>query len=158
MSAPLRDITVYYNGTKIKDAPDGWKFRELVNYLSDYYHHRLERYKPPNTTRICVNLNSRKTEEDQSVFGSICAVSVKFDEQEYLRRTDNERYKYILDLIHFSIIQIAEELNWDKKVFEKAYHYILKNDFKFIKHYPLKKSKDRKKIAQSIIVKGICKK
>jgi hypothetical protein len=40
MGAPLYDITIYYHGQVIKDAPFEWDFHQTVNYIADCYHDR----------------------------------------------------------------------------------------------------------------------
>ena len=60
MGAPLYDITIYYNGNVIKDAPEDWDFRRTANYIADFYHDRLNGYKPTKTGRICIHLDSIK--------------------------------------------------------------------------------------------------
>ena len=36
MGAPLYDITIYYFGQVIKDAPEDWDFRRTVNYIATF--------------------------------------------------------------------------------------------------------------------------
>lgn len=71
MGAPLYDITIYYNGNVIKDAPKDWDFRRTVNYIADFYHDRLNGYKPTKTGRICIHLGPTKNWDKPNYFGAI---------------------------------------------------------------------------------------
>ena len=153
MGFSLQDITIYYRGSVIKDAPEDWNFRKKVNYIADFYHNRLNGYKPPKTGRICVHLGPTKDWDKPHYFGAICSYDNTIDESKYLGLTKLEKYKYILELLHQTIIELADIYGWDKSIFMSAYNYILESDFKFEKSYPEKKSKDRKHIAQIILIK-----
>ncbi|MBC7862909.1 MAG: hypothetical protein IAF38_08030, partial [Bacteroidia bacterium] len=153
MGAPLNDITIYYSGNAIKDAPEDWDFRRTVNSISDFYHDTLNGYKPPKTGRICIHLSSEKNSQKPIYFGSICSYWNVIDEGKYLNFHKKEKYKYILDLLHSTILEIAEIYGWDKTVFNNSYDHIIKTDFAFEKRYPEKKSRDRKMLGQVLLVK-----
>ncbi|WP_266205308.1 hypothetical protein [Pontibacter kalidii] len=150
---PLDDITVYYNGTKIKDTPFDWEFRKAVNFVSDYYHNSLDGYKPPKTGRICIQINKESVSQEPSYFGAICTLYTTMDEELYLRLCKVEQYRYLLDLIHNTVMEAADKLGWDKSVFESAYQTVLGSDFVFEKRYKEKKSRDRKSIGIAILAK-----
>ena len=143
MGAPLYDITIYYVGQVIKDAPEDWDFRRTVNYIADFYHDRLNVYKPPKTGRICIHLGSTKNWKKPKYFGAICSYDNIIDEDKYLSLSKKEKYRYILEILHSTVIEIADIYDWDKNVFSNAYNHILEHDFKFEKYYPEKKSKDK---------------
>lgn len=153
MGAPLHDITIYYNGSVIKDAPQDLDFRRIVNYIADFYHDRLNGYKPTKTGRICIHLGPTKNWDKPNYFGAICSYDNIIDENKYLSLSKKEKYKYILEILHSTVIEIANIYNWDKSVFNKAYEHIIESDFKFEKYYPEKKSKNRKHIGQVILTK-----
>lgn len=153
MGAPLYDITIYYNGNVIKDAPQDLNFWRKVNYIADFYHDRLNGYKPKKTGRICIHLGPTKNWDKPFYFGSICSYNNVIDENKYLSLSKMEKYKYILDILHSTVIEIADIYDWDKSVFNNAYKHMLESGFKFEKYYPEKKSKDRKQIGQIILVK-----
>lgn len=154
MGAPLYDITIYYNGTKIKDAPEDLSFRNIVNYIADFYHDKLDRYKPKKTGRICVHLGTEIQWNEPNYFGSICHISNIIDEDKFLNFIKKEdKFKYILELLHETILIASRHLNWDDSKFINSYNQILQSDFKFRKEYKLKKSKSRKKSAYAIIEK-----
>jgi hypothetical protein len=153
MGAPLNDITIYYNGQVIKDAPDDLDFRKTVNYIADFYHDRLNGYKPPKTGRICIHLGPSKNWDKPSYFGAICSYDNVIDEQKYLSFSKKEKYKYILDLLHSTVSEIASIYNWEQAIFNEAYNHIIESGFKFEKFYPEKKSKDRKHTGQIILTK-----
>src|SRR5688572_18786940 len=95
---PLTDITVYYEGGKDPST----EFRFEMNYISDMYHNRLERYKPPKTARICLHLrHEKRTRVTPIYFGAICSYDAMFDFQKYEAiAKKRDRYKFIVDLIH----------------------------------------------------------
>ena len=153
MGYPLSDITVYYDGTIIKDAPKDWEFRNLVNYVSDFYHDQLDKYKPPKTSRICIHLNSANTCKEPIFFGSICSLYQIIDERSYLSLNKQEKFEYILKLIHDSVIKASKILNWETDVFKTAYDNVLNSNFRFRKNYVDKKSRNRKNIGKVFITK-----
>lgn len=153
MSRTLLDITLYYNGSEIKDAPHDWAFRHTVNFIADFYHNSLNGYKPPHTSRICIHLESNKKWDKPIYFGSICNYDAIIDESKYLILSKKEQYCYILDLLHTSVSEIAAFCNWDQSVFDSAYKHILDNDFRFEVNYPEKKSKDKKHIGKVVLRK-----
>ena len=149
MGAPLHDITIYYYGKGINDR----YFRRTANYIADFYHDRLNGYKPSRTGRICIELGSIKKRQKPDYFGSICSYDNIIDEQKYLSLPKEGKYKYILDLLHSTVSEISALYNWEQTVFDKAYKEIIESEFKFEKFYPEKKSKDRKHTAQIILTK-----
>jgi hypothetical protein len=146
----LTDITIYCDGEK-----EPWtEFRFETNYVSDMYHNRLDGYKPHKTGRICLHLRDKKIFEKPNYFGAICSYEVEFDFTKYNAiESKSERYKFILDSIHKTILEMADILNWDKDVFIKSYDSILRDNFKFIKEYPKKTSRDKKSVGQVTIEK-----
>lgn len=154
MGYPLTDITVYYSGTEIKDTPKDWTFRREVNFISDFYHNQLNKYKPPKTSRICLHVSNKNIWEKPNHFGSICSFGTEIDEKKYLSLTKGQKYKYLLDLIHNSSIEITKHLNWDKEPFENAYRRIIENNLEFRISHKLKKSQDKLKTAHTIIEKS----
>jgi hypothetical protein len=147
---PLTDITVYYDNEK-----EPWTdFRYETNYISDMYHNRLDGYKPQKTGRICLHLRDKKIFEKPDYFGAICSYDIEFDFTKYkVIESKLDRYKLILDSIHKTILEMANILNWDKSVFIKSYDSILSDNFKFIKEYPTKTSRDKKTVGQVTIEK-----
>jgi hypothetical protein len=147
---PLTDITVYFDNEQ-----EPWTdLRYETNYISDMYHNRLNGYKPPKTGRICLHLRDKKIFEKPSYFGAICSYDIEFDFAKYKAiEKKSDRYKFILDSVHKTILEIAKILNWDKEVFIKSYDSILGDDFKFIKVYPTKISRNKKAVGQITIEK-----
>jgi hypothetical protein len=147
---PLTDITVYCDEEK-----EPWtEFRFEVNYISDFYHNRLDGYKPPKTARICLQLRDKAVFEKPNYFGAICSYEITFDLNKYKAIADKlDRYKFMLDLIHKAIIEMSDILKWDKGVFIKSYNSIIRDNFQFIKEYPTKTSRDKKNFGQVTIEK-----
>lgn len=154
MGFPLQDITIYYDGNVIEDTSKDLRFRRNVNYIADFYHDNLHRYKPPKTGRICVHFNSVKEHDKPIYFGAICSIYGVIDEKKYLEFNKKDQYQYILDLLHENIMIASNLLNWDNEVFETAYKRIIQSDFKFFKEYPAKKSRTRIHSAKPIITKS----
>ncbi|AHM59260.1 hypothetical protein D770_04965 [Flammeovirgaceae bacterium 311] len=150
---PLTDITVYYYGTKIQDTPKDWTFRKMVNYVSDFYHNSLNGYKPPKTARICIRVDDQLAKTDADYFGAICQVYTTMDELTYLTLDKIEQYRYLLNLIHKSVTKTAHQFNWDITVFNTAFDRVQDSEFKFIKEYETKASRDRKNTGQAILIK-----
>jgi hypothetical protein len=153
MGAILSDITIYYNGSQIKDAPEDWEFRRTLNFIADFYHNNLNGYKPIKTSRICIFFGTIKYLNKPGYFGSICSYYTIFDENKYLRLRKKEQYIYVLELLHTTIMEISIHLGWDNEIFESSYRQIIQNDFKFEKLYQEKISRDKKKIVQVKLTK-----
>jgi hypothetical protein len=68
--------------------------------------------------------------------GAICIYNKIFNEEEYLSLSKHGRYKYILDLLHFAVLELSETYGWDKSVFIKSYNHIIASQFKFERAYP----------------------
>lgn len=131
MPVLLNDITVYYFGDKIYDCPENWEFRKEVNYISDFYHKMLFGYKPPKTARICIHLHNHRAWGKPDYNGSICRVLNIIDDEKYLSLSKDDRYKYILELIHTACLECVGEFGWDKAIFVKAYDEVNKCNFNF---------------------------
>jgi hypothetical protein len=153
MGAPLYDITIYYSGQALKNTCNGFDFIRAANFIADFYHDSLNGYKPLKTGRICIHLGPTKTWAKPFHFGAICTYASIINETIYLGLTKQEKYNYILNLLHSTIIEIADIYNWDKTIFEHSYKHIIESDFIFEKKYPSKKSKDRKTVAQLVLTK-----
>jgi hypothetical protein len=136
MGRPLSDITIYYHGTLIKNTPEDSEFKKTINYISDFYHNSLEGYKPPKTSRITLHVESNISLAGPRYFGAICIYNKIFNEEEYLSLSKHGKYKYILDLLHFAVLELSETYGWDKSVFIKSYNHIIASQFKFERAYP----------------------
>ncbi|WP_192821103.1 hypothetical protein [Rufibacter sp. LB8] len=150
---PLTDITVYYDGNKIKGTTFVGEFKKAVNFISDYYHNSLAGYKPPKTGRICIQIKEKRFLQEPTYFGAICTLSSTMNEGKYLQLSKKEQYRYLLELIHTAVIEAAEKLGWDKSIFESAYHIVLGSDFVFEKRQKEKKAKNRKSTGVAILAK-----
>jgi len=154
MGRPLSDITIYYHGTVLKKTSEDLEFRKTVNYISDFYHNFLNGYKPPKTSRITLHLRPNISLTEPRYFGSICIYDKMIDEEKYLSLSKHEKYKYILDLLHFAILELSETYGWDKSIFINSYNHIISNRFKFERVYPKKTSRDRKSTGQVLLTKS----
>ncbi|MCV9385490.1 hypothetical protein [Reichenbachiella ulvae] len=150
---PLTDITVYYYGTNIQDTPKDWTFRKTVNYISDFYHNSLNGYKPPKTARICIRVDDQLAKGQADHFGALCQIYTTMNEQFYLTLSKIDQYNYLLNLIHESVSKAAHQFNWDIEVFNSAFNRVKNSNFKFIKEYDSKNSRDRKNTGQAILSK-----
>jgi len=152
----LNDITIYTENTKLEDISANSDFRLNANFISDYYHSRLDGYKPPKTGRICLILHplSQQHIGKQIIYtGAICQIYVPIDEQKYLHLSDHERYAYLLEILHSACIQAGGHLQWDKTIFKKAYESIISDKFVFSKTYESRLNRNRKYSARVLIRK-----
>jgi hypothetical protein len=154
MGAPLYDITVYYDGTAIKDAPEDSEFRTTVNFICDFYHQLLRGYKPPNTSRICIHLNPIQS-FTPGYFGSICSIPSTIDEHKFNRLNKQGQLEYLLHIVHEACLKAAGIFGWEKSVFENANKELRYLKFIFSFSYPTKLSRDRKKAAHVLIEKTL---
>ena len=153
MGTPFSDITLY-NPTPFKVGTAEYiEYASLNNFVSDLYVQKMYGYKPANTSRITIQPAYHDIWKRTWKNGSIVAIAPFYSHDEYASLERYGKYKYILDLIQVATIQLSEEYQWDKTVFERAYKEVLDNDFKFRIFYPAKLSKDKKKSATLSIEK-----
>jgi hypothetical protein len=113
----------------------------------------LSNYKPPKTSRICIHLAEGTELGEPSFFGSICSISIGFDEDKYLQLPIPEQHRYVLNIVNASCLYCAVVLGWDKDVFIDAFNEVQQRKFSFCLEYPIKNSRDRKKSAFVSVVK-----
>lgn len=157
---PFRDITIYYSDRETSDFDslnNPNHFRQTVNFICDFYHQLLNGYKPLKTSRLGIHFTHRFSDilGKPSYFGSICSVWCYFEEDKYLAFSGNVRIRYLLDLLHSSVIVTASTLGWDKEVFQNAYKKIIDADFRFVKEYPKKLNRVQSHTGQVILEKDI---
>lgn len=153
MGRAFSDITLYTPTSHKPDTPEYWEETSLINFISDLYVQKMYNYKPPKTTRITIQPAFYDVWNRTWKNGSIIAIAPFFSHDEYTLLDRKGKYKYILDIIQTSTLQLSEEYQWDKNVFEKAYREILEIDFEFRIVYPPKMSRDKKKLGQVIVEK-----
>lgn len=110
-------------------------------------------YKPPKTTRVSIVPSYHKIWNRTWADGSLKSIAPEFIYEKYLSLDKRGKYEYILDIIHSCMLQLSDEYEWDKAVFEKAHKEVLENDFRFKIEYPAKVSRDKKKSAKLCIEK-----
>lgn len=157
---PFRDITIYYSDRKTLDFDslnNPNHFRQTVNFICDFYHQLLNGYKPSKTSRLCIDFTQNFSDilGKPTYFGSICSIWCYFEEEKYLIVSGNVRLRYLLDLLHSSVIITSDTLDWDKEVFQNAYQKIIDADFQFVKEYPKKLNKPQTHTGQVILEKDI---
>src|SRR6187399_956870 len=148
---PLTDITIYSDHESVdKD------FARKANYICDLYHNRLDGYKPPKTSRICLHLSTLTINRPPIYIGSICEHYCHFNYENYEKLASKlKQFACILDLAHQAVMELAEIFKWDKTPFIRSYESIIIDNFRFIKEYPIKKSKDRCNAGQAILEKTV---
>jgi len=153
MGAPFSDITLYTPSIFTSETPEYWEEKSLINFISDLYVQKMYNYKPPHISRITIQPAFHETWNRTWKNGAIVAIAPFFDCEAFAALDKKGKYKYILDIIQISTLQLSEEYQWDKHVFERAYREILENDYEFKIAYPKKFSRDRKKLGQAVIEK-----
>ena len=153
MGTPFSDITLYAPTPHTVGSNQYIEETALKNYICDLYGICMHGYKPPNTTRVSIQPSFyniwAKTWRD----GSLISVAAYFNYDEYSKLSTKDKYKYILEIVHGTMLKLSLEYKWDKRVFEKAYHEILENDFTFKIDYPKKQSRDKQKHANIVLTK-----
>lgn len=153
MGAPFSDITLYTPTPHQPGTVEYWEDTSLKNFVSDLYMQKMHGYKPPKTSRITVQPAYHEIWNRTWKTGSIVAIAPYYSHDEYASHDKKGKYIYILDLIQRATIQLSEEYDWDKSVFENAYLEVLKCDFQFRVEYPSKQARDKKKVGRVVIVK-----
>lgn len=153
MGVPFGDITVYAS-IPFPVRSTAWnEMNSLINFVSDFYVQNMNGYKPPKTTRITIQPYYHGIWNRTWKNGSIVTIAPFFSYEEFSSFDKIGKYKYILDLIQTATIQLSEEYEWDRSVFENAYKKTLESNFEFNIRYPSKQSKDRKKIGTFVVAK-----
>lgn len=153
MGRPFSDITLYSPTPHTVGTSEYLEDTSLKNFVSDLYVQKMNGYKPPKTTRITIQPAYHNIWDRTWKNGSILAIAVFYSHEEYAALDKKGKYKYILDIIQTSTLQLSEEYQWDRTVFENAYKEVLENEFNFRIEYPKKISRDKKKIGQVVIEK-----
>jgi hypothetical protein len=154
MGAPFSDITLYTPTIYTVGTPEYIEETSLINFVSDLYVQNMNGYKPPKTSRITIQPAFHEIWNRTWKNGSIIAIAPFFSHNEFSSLNKPDKYRYILDLIQTATIQLSDEYQWDRTVFENAYKKILNGNFKFRIEYPAKQSKDRKKSGVFVIIKN----
>jgi len=148
MGYSFSDITLYYFSNN-----DSWEkeFTIRQNLVSNIYVDFFNGYKPKGTTRISITLEN----EDRifGFFGSILSLNTAFDKDKYWTKKPNEQNQIILDTIHRAVLLCADKYDWDKTVFELAYHKTIESGFIYKKELKRKLSKDKQHYASLLIEK-----
>ena len=148
----LYDISFFAFG--YKDL--GKIFPMTSYYIADTYQTYLHGYKPPKTTRIGIFLGHEKKWDGKATkSGTIIHLPAIFDQEKFNSLHEYGAKEYLLDILHFTIIEHCAELGWDKAVFESAYNEIKEKNFEFIKLYPRVISRNKTNHGQVIIKKTI---
>jgi hypothetical protein len=153
MGAPFSDITLYTPTPHKPGTPEYWEDTSLENFISDLYVQKMYGYKPPKTSRITIQPAYHDIWNRTWKHGSIVSIAPFYSYDEYVSLDRKGKYKYILDIIQSATLQLSDEYEWDRKVFEKAYQEIVEGDFSFKVVYPPKMSRDKKKFGQVVIEK-----
>lgn len=154
MGTPFSDITLYAPTPHKARTKEYIEDTSLQNFVSDLYVQMMHGYKPPKTTRITIQPAFHNIWDRTWKTGSIVAIAVFYSHDEYAALNKKGKYKYILDLIQVATLQLSEEYKWDRAVFDKAYKEIMESDFNFKIHYPAKKSRDKKIVANLSVEKN----
>lgn len=154
MGAPFSDITLYTPTPYTVGTPEYIEETSLINFVSDLYVQNMNGYKPPKTSRITIQPAYHEIWNRTWKTGSIVAIASFFSHNEFSSLNKSGKYKYILDVIQTATIQLSDEYQWDRTVFENAYKKSLDSNFKFRIEYPAKQSKDRKKSGVFIVIKN----
>ena len=154
MGRPFSDITIYYPIPHKTGTAEYWEDRSLLNFICDLYVQCMNGYNPPKTTRITIQPAYHEIWNSTWKNGSIVAIAPFFSYDEYSSLSKSGKYKYILGLIQTATMELSDEYQWEKQVFEKAYNKILSTDFSFRIETPAKQSRDRKKKGVFVITKN----
>lgn len=157
---PFYDITIYYPDRKTLDFDKlghSNQFREVVNFVSRSYHRLLNGYKPPKTSRLGIHFTINKDNESRpgTYFGSICSVMSYFDEDRYLELSGESRLRYILELLHASVLKAATQFCWRLDIFQQAYQHLLNNNLVYVKEFPVKTNRKKSHWAKVILKENL---
>ena len=153
MGRSFSDITLYTPTPHTAGTPEYWEDTSIENFVSDLYVQKMNGYKPPKTSRITIQPAYHGIWDRTWKTGSIVAIAPFYSHDEYSALDKQGKYKYILDIIQVSTLQLSAEYQWDKTVFENAYKAVIDCNFVFRIDYPKKLSRDKQKTGQVVIEK-----
>lgn len=140
---PLESINVYYEGAYLR----------MPNFIADFYHRSLDGYKPPKTAKINIYLAKDNPYKEPWYLGSICTWGSQIDERTYLGLDDQQKQRYILDVLHTTLLELAGKQQWEQAFFEQAYQGMIDSKLRLQKPYPAKLSRDKHYSAQAVVDK-----
>lgn len=120
MSYGFYDITLYYYDNDFNIESE---FAIRQNEISKKYVQLMNKYKPPKTTRISVELK----DEDDILFynGSILCVEAAFDKNYYWSLNSLQQNIMILETVHRIALLCAKKYSWNLSIFESSYRSLL---------------------------------
>ena len=78
---------------------------------------KMRGYKPPHTTRVCIQPEYFKIWDRTWKNGSIALIAIGFIRDKYESLDKHGKYRYILDIIQIAMLQLSDECNWDKSIY-----------------------------------------
>jgi hypothetical protein len=153
MGATFNDITLYAPTPYKNGTPEYWEDTSLINFVCDLYVQKMYGYKPPQATRVTLQPAFYNVWNRTWKNGSLFSIAPLFERDKYEAFDKAEKYRYILDIVHGSMVQLGGEYKWNTAVFESAYHEIINGDFTFIIEFDFKTSSDKKKKGRLVIEK-----
>jgi len=154
MGASFSDITLYSKTSYQVGTPEYLEQISLENFICDFYVQMMNGYKPPKTSRITIQPAYYDTWVKPWKLGSIISIAPYYSFENFISLDKKGKYLSILNLIHGAMLELSDEYNWDRSVFENAYKEIIKSDFVFQISYPKIISKDKKSVANICIEKS----
>jgi hypothetical protein len=153
MGASFSDITLYAPTPHAVGTPGYIAETSIQHFVSDLYVQKMHGYNPPKTSRITIQPAYHDIWRRTWKNGSIVAIAPYYNYEEFASLDKHGKYKYILDLIQGATLQLSDEYQWDKAIFENAYKEVIESNFEFKIKYPAKTSRDKSKVANLCVEK-----
>lgn len=150
----LTDIAIYnlFDPLEIPESKVS-SFANESRFICELYHENMNGYKPPKTSRICLDMTPNKGAHEPWYFGAILHCFFYFDIESYLVLNKIEKCNFLLDYIHKSILTLSKKLSWEDSFFISAYQKTKESNFTSKVFFPAKLAPDRQKKGQAILEK-----
>lgn len=122
----MLDIHVWIQYTCAAGSTEYWREISLRKTISEQYTAALQDYQTGHIDCITIIPAFHHIWNQSWNDGSVVAVAPFFDHNSYSILDVAEKKHCLLELIHGSMLRLADEYNWNKKVLEHAFIQALK--------------------------------
>jgi hypothetical protein len=102
-------------------SSDYWKDIQLRKSVTELYVTALQGYIPEKADCITIIPGFHHRFKKSKKNGAVIAIAPSFDQEKYDNCSDTDKKHYILEIIQFSLLQLADEYHWNKDIFLQAF-------------------------------------
>lgn len=135
----IQKYILLHNNSKedaiFKDYEENWKqkrllFRDEVRCIAEMYTYHLGKFETNNIKKVMINCVSLIENHEIVIIDGTVEVEVDFDIYTYLRLSNSEKKKVILNKIQVGILKVASKFHWESSLFQSVYNIICEKNYK----------------------------